>query len=236
MAAKVFAIPELLERILIELPIRDLLLSQRVGRHFKATIEGSTKLLQALFLLPAPQQCEAEAHVGPRVKLNPLIAQVTAALNPYPWQESPYHQAATYHYAAELRVELNITASDTHTASCMRMYLFQCSQSVRFEIQPTLHDTLAALKRRFGIAEIVMCNDTTYKDVWQTYGPKCEVQSALLQQEANRAPGTRAFRKKKLRGQCRKLMEGDLVPCWSVQFGMTIDGKKYAASDPASAS
>lgn len=45
-------IPELLENILLNLPIRDLLLAQRVNKTFQATILGSSKLQQALFLKP----------------------------------------------------------------------------------------------------------------------------------------------------------------------------------------
>ncbi|KAK4977183.1 hypothetical protein LTR42_003231 [Elasticomyces elasticus] len=43
---------ELLECVLLQVDIRTLLLSQRVSRTFKATINHSTKLQQALFLKP----------------------------------------------------------------------------------------------------------------------------------------------------------------------------------------
>ncbi|EME40974.1 hypothetical protein DOTSEDRAFT_56035 [Dothistroma septosporum NZE10] len=41
--------PELLENILLRVPMKDLLLSQRVNKQFKATIDGSGELQQALF-------------------------------------------------------------------------------------------------------------------------------------------------------------------------------------------
>ena len=50
----VFATFELLEAILFDLPIRTLLLSQRVAKQWKCTIERSTKLQQALFFKPIP--------------------------------------------------------------------------------------------------------------------------------------------------------------------------------------
>lgn len=54
-SSKVFAIPELLEKILMDLGIRELLVNaQRVDKTWHATIKGSKKLQQALFLEPIP--------------------------------------------------------------------------------------------------------------------------------------------------------------------------------------
>ena len=50
----VFRTPELMEKILLELPIKDVLLSQRVSSTFKNTITDSPRLQQALFLKPLP--------------------------------------------------------------------------------------------------------------------------------------------------------------------------------------
>ena len=55
-ASKAFAIPELLEAILLHLTTRDLLLSQRVAKNWKSTISASRLLRQALFLEPIPAQ------------------------------------------------------------------------------------------------------------------------------------------------------------------------------------
>lgn len=52
-AKEALAIPELLESILAELPMRDLLLYQRVSRAWKDSIAGSRKLRQQLYLVPA---------------------------------------------------------------------------------------------------------------------------------------------------------------------------------------
>ena len=48
----VFHVPELIEAILIHLPPRDLLLSQRISTHFLTTIRRSPTLQKLLFLLP----------------------------------------------------------------------------------------------------------------------------------------------------------------------------------------
>lgn len=52
-SAQVLQTPELLEMILLSVPCRDLLLSQRVDRMWRGTILGSLKLKRALFMVPA---------------------------------------------------------------------------------------------------------------------------------------------------------------------------------------
>ncbi|KAF2197310.1 hypothetical protein GQ43DRAFT_444362 [Delitschia confertaspora ATCC 74209] len=49
---QVFNIPELFDSILLYLPFRDLLLAQRVCRHWKHHIEASRPIQRALFFLP----------------------------------------------------------------------------------------------------------------------------------------------------------------------------------------
>lgn len=51
---KVCAIPELLESILLELPIKDLLLVQRVSKGWQSTVETSFKIQQALYYKERP--------------------------------------------------------------------------------------------------------------------------------------------------------------------------------------
>ena len=55
---KVFQVPELIEAILIHLPPRDLLLSQRISTHFLTTIRRSPTLQKLLFLLPEPDDAD----------------------------------------------------------------------------------------------------------------------------------------------------------------------------------
>ncbi|PPJ52130.1 hypothetical protein CBER1_10244 [Cercospora berteroae] len=52
-SAQVLQTPELLEMILLSVSCRDLLLSQRVDRTWRGTIQGSVKLKRVLFLAPA---------------------------------------------------------------------------------------------------------------------------------------------------------------------------------------
>ncbi|KAK4498464.1 hypothetical protein PRZ48_011122 [Zasmidium cellare] len=52
-AAQVLDTVELLEMIILELPIRDVFTDQRVSRHWRSTIVESVKLQQALFLKPS---------------------------------------------------------------------------------------------------------------------------------------------------------------------------------------
>lgn len=67
---EVFGIAELLEEILLMVPERDLLLSQRTCRRFRESIQGSLKLQRRLFLLPDPDQRET-----PPVP-NPLLMRI----------------------------------------------------------------------------------------------------------------------------------------------------------------
>lgn len=55
-ATRVFGIPELAEMILLHLPMRDLLLAQRVCSHWRTSIEGSPKIQRALFFTPSDKR------------------------------------------------------------------------------------------------------------------------------------------------------------------------------------
>ncbi|KAI6913429.1 hypothetical protein KC318_g9988 [Hortaea werneckii] len=52
LATKVFAIPELAEMILLNLPMKDLLLAQLICKDIKNLIDSSTPIQRALFFLP----------------------------------------------------------------------------------------------------------------------------------------------------------------------------------------
>lgn len=75
--SKVFRTTELLELILHMLPTRDLLLSMRVSKIFKDTIEGSSRLQQALFFKPISERpvpvSSSSVNVANIVR-NPLLA------------------------------------------------------------------------------------------------------------------------------------------------------------------
>lgn len=51
---KLLGTNELLENILVRLPMKRLLLAQRVCKHWKALIDGSLRLQRALFMVPVP--------------------------------------------------------------------------------------------------------------------------------------------------------------------------------------
>lgn len=51
---KVFGTNELLENILVRLPMKKLLLAQRVCKHWHSLINGSIRLQRALFMAPVP--------------------------------------------------------------------------------------------------------------------------------------------------------------------------------------
>ncbi|OTA24045.1 hypothetical protein BTJ68_13364 [Hortaea werneckii EXF-2000] len=69
-AEQFFSMPELLEIMLLKLPIQNLLLAQRVCSWFKATMDESVRIRRALFFVPEPVAGERGAGT-PRV--NPLL-------------------------------------------------------------------------------------------------------------------------------------------------------------------
>ncbi|GIZ45881.1 hypothetical protein CKM354_000902900 [Cercospora kikuchii] len=71
-AARVFAIGELLEAILLELPIKDLLLSQRINKDCKRAVDSSTRIRKALFLNPGDAEDTNVETVPPGPDLTPV--------------------------------------------------------------------------------------------------------------------------------------------------------------------
>jgi len=67
---RVFRLPELLEAILIHLPMRDLLFVQRVDVRFRRLVSSSRMLRHALFLEPAPASINGK-DVTPEI--DPLL-------------------------------------------------------------------------------------------------------------------------------------------------------------------
>ncbi|KAK4494363.1 hypothetical protein PRZ48_014661 [Zasmidium cellare] len=116
---------ELLEQILLNLDYQTLLLSQRVNRQFKGTIDGSLKLQKKLFFRLADEDEDEAVKYGDD-GVNPLASKV------------PYLSVSTtsQEYIKSVRQEypnLHITfyypnpppppSSHTHTPSWRRMYL-----------------------------------------------------------------------------------------------------------------
>ena len=68
---KLASTPELLEVVLLYLPMRDLLLAQRVSKTFKAVIDNTQAIQRRLFLLPEPEPPRLRET---EVRINPLLA------------------------------------------------------------------------------------------------------------------------------------------------------------------
>lgn len=74
-ASQVFAIPEILENILLRLPMLDLLLAQRVDKTFRGVINSSIHIRRALFFEIRPQS-ESEKNLGAAPEVNPLLRKM----------------------------------------------------------------------------------------------------------------------------------------------------------------
>ncbi|KAL4879720.1 hypothetical protein BJY04DRAFT_88756 [Aspergillus karnatakaensis] len=73
-ALRALQTPEILEQILLHLPLTPLLLSQRVSKYWKTVLATSPKLQQALYLRPAPTSLPPPTHhANP---FNPLLQEV----------------------------------------------------------------------------------------------------------------------------------------------------------------
>lgn len=68
-AARAFAVPELLESILLHLPASDLLRSQGVSKHFSGVFKSSIKIQRTLCFV-------ADPATHRRVRMNPLLGKI----------------------------------------------------------------------------------------------------------------------------------------------------------------
>lgn len=127
-AAKVRALPELLENILLQLPIRDLLFAQKVCKTFKQVMEESPSIQRALFFTPGgvgdvyqtdgKETAEQAAHTEyvrtKSIALNPLVVSDYIAYH----YKSVGVLKGEYHFSeAALKARQN--------ASCHRMWMSQ---------------------------------------------------------------------------------------------------------------
>ncbi|PPJ58239.1 hypothetical protein CBER1_08269 [Cercospora berteroae] len=144
--ARLAAIPELMEMILLELPLRDVLAAQRVNKDFRGTIRDSHKLQKALFFAPI------DKTVGDwlkREQQNPVTSWVrqapepdetprTTTLNPFVYRVDPSWLEfigrrptvnGTVDYYRIIRDDLTLSAHSYLTAqspaSLKRMQIFQ---------------------------------------------------------------------------------------------------------------
>ncbi|KAK5732317.1 hypothetical protein LTR17_010631 [Elasticomyces elasticus] len=90
MAQQMLLLPELIENIILHLPMKDLLLSQRVCKTWKAVIDSSPQIQEALFFtarqqkqVPALHGLETDAYIGHACTCRTCTAtQVPKRLNP----------------------------------------------------------------------------------------------------------------------------------------------------------
>ena len=71
MAAKVFAVPELLENILLNLDLKQLFAVQAVNKDFQGVVSGSKDLKRKMFLLANEDPTLEAMHLT----LNPLFQE-----------------------------------------------------------------------------------------------------------------------------------------------------------------
>jgi len=72
-AAEVFAVPELLETIFLQLPPKDLLLAQGVNTTFRDVIKNSIQIQRSLFYASLPV---TNGEAEPKPRINPLIDRI----------------------------------------------------------------------------------------------------------------------------------------------------------------
>ncbi|CAK1360874.1 hypothetical protein CB0940_03697 [Cercospora beticola] len=96
-------IPELLEEVIMHLPLRDILLCQRVDTHFRDVVQGSSNIKKVLFLEPATdkdvvyhetvwagaewKRCEDGEVVRPL--MNPFLMSIFATEKRF-WEWAPF--------------------------------------------------------------------------------------------------------------------------------------------------
>ncbi|KAK3717971.1 hypothetical protein LTR37_005397 [Vermiconidia calcicola] len=112
-AEQLFCVTELLEQILLDLEPVDILLSQRVAKSWRATVQGSARLKQALFFEPVsgPKLVQKPAPLGYFVKrwcsidtdvpvgaplLNPLLDKILRKTTP-PESAGPFRRYEGLH-------------------------------------------------------------------------------------------------------------------------------------------
>ena len=107
-ALRVLDVFELLEMILIQLPIKDLLThAQRVSRTWRATVKNSTRLQRALFISPVPStplELIDTTYGSLWVARESNLRPITVLENPYYWSilatiTYGHHKAGLYAYA-----------------------------------------------------------------------------------------------------------------------------------------
>ena len=154
---------ELLEEILINLPVQDLLLSQRVSKYFKAVIDGSMIPQRALFFLPEP------THDAPRLN-DLLVSKIVKKkmlelagrsrgrrIHPKFLSATMQHLASGYRIVLHIIFYCDLDESTTAqlcirerptAGSWQKMYLSQCPVGASHEVEWNVTGNKHALSLR----------------------------------------------------------------------------------------
>lgn len=149
-SAKVFGTPELLENILIQLPMRDLLLSQRVNVTFKSAIDGSIHLQRALWSVPLSPMDLKSVNEGGKLENFSSIIKDSIMI--------PEHEIAKEDIAAELSLN-TFGPSDVvlHKTPSASAYAKIMVNPLIAKLTPTLTLTLGT--RIYHFVKIAMTED-----------------------------------------------------------------------------
>lgn len=162
-AQEVIAIVELLEQILLDLPLEDLLRAQQINKHFESVTATSVELQRTLFFAPEPPTAY---DLSAGIRLNPLLKRCFSRL-PLPlWcdgssllvsQNPPSYDPAPesnilcpIHHLKITKVELTTARNDEWPTLCL---------SMRSDSWPSRKDLKAAMKGPWtGMYLAQLCN------------------------------------------------------------------------------
>ncbi|KAK5710217.1 hypothetical protein LTR17_019052 [Elasticomyces elasticus] len=159
---EVLATPELLEAILLHLPLKDLLFSQNVCRAWKAVIDTSPSITKALFLVP-----DTEPNLANSTTFKPYPVSINNLLLTYV-RPGPSSFHTVEHYIGYYAVQSGALQCDLE-ASCRKMYLSRppIDTELYFRAEaktfgnpiksaaPEQHDLTLNSEKRFG--DLLIC-------------------------------------------------------------------------------
>ncbi|KAK5732323.1 hypothetical protein LTR17_010637 [Elasticomyces elasticus] len=126
MTAQVLALPELLETILLGLPIKDLLFAQKVCKTWKQIMGESTSIQRALFFKPGAA-CDvdlADKNRAKNVALVSVLADQGIALNPLLFQRGSTYTTKMTKFKNYFVLD-GLAQKAESPASCLKMLMSQ---------------------------------------------------------------------------------------------------------------
>ncbi|PVH69039.1 hypothetical protein DL98DRAFT_522394 [Cadophora sp. DSE1049] len=126
---RVFATPELIEAILVQLPLRDLLLAQVVSPGWSRTISSSPIIQQKLFFTPT----SAKRGKGADPDFNPLLMELLppfflgSSEDPSPWNCQDFHELCSQPWVLDDVRRVKVLRED---ASWRKMFPMQPARRV----------------------------------------------------------------------------------------------------------